>query len=844
MKRKKFFLVTVIIIISSCGSSSTDNQINKDISDTLKENISGYDIFFDAVSPESEEETVPVLGDFGFPCTQNSDCESGFCVEGYNGFICTQKCTDQCPKGFSCVGVLVSPDVVFLCLPVFSKLCQPCKDDLQCSGGKCMDLQGEKFCSNSCENENCPGTYECKDVYLEQNYKLCVPKTGSCECDKNSIGLERSCKVISGMELCYGIEICGEHGWGNCVLPDEICDSKDNDCDGKTDEGFLNLQTGKYDTDKACGICGNNCSVLNFNNAEGVCDKNKTVPDCTMKCLKDYFDVNKNPSDGCECKFQSSEDIPDGTDQNCDGVDGEILNAVFVNKNGNDANTGTIDDPLITVQAAVDLADSQSLRDVYVATGVYEESVMLKSGVSVYGGYSSDFFVRNRILYETVIMGSSPYADKPGTVNAKEINAAEETRFDGFTVFGVNNKKETGNTYAVWIKDCVSSLHITNNRIIAGDAGNGNFGMDGEGGDHGNAGTKGLDAKDIGKNTCSASDLNAGGSGGTKTCQGINISGGDGGTAVCPDYDEDGTQPKSSPYKQTQKTEESGKKGAGLTGGSGGAAGYDAIIYDGSDSECGICNPPRKKAGDPFLPSAGEYGIDGSDGMSGSGGQGCDKPDGEVISGLWSGMKGEIGADGEPGSGGGGGGAAGGVETINCSTYTMVKYPDIGGSGGGGGSGGCGATGGYGGTGGGGSFSVFVSFTNQSDNVPEIKGNTIETGNGGHGGDGGNGGVGGLEGDGMPGGASGDTTIDAWCADQGGRGGQGGNGGHGGGGGGGCGGVSYGIFVWNADAGSLYKSPENSFVLSGQGGKGGSGGSSLGNNGNKGADGKSGATNF
>lgn len=790
---------------------------------------------------EIEIDLPKTFGEFGDPCKSNEDCQSGFCVEGYEGYICTILCQTECPSGYVCIGVSINPpDITFLCLPLVSKLCQSCKNDIQCSGGKCVSMEGKNFCLTPCKvDSECPKSYLCKD-------DLCTPKSASCECSPESVGLERSCKKVYETNVCYGVEICGEDGWGECLLPDEVCDGKDNNCNGKIDEGFYNPQKGKYDTDIACGICGNNCTVLKFSNAKGVCNAEKFVPDCKMECLSGFFDVNKNPNDGCECKFLSSTDKPNGFDENCDGIDGEVKNGVFVAKNGKDTNEGSIDSPVRTIQKGINIASEKKLRDVYVATGVYVESLELSGGVYVYGGYSSNFLIRDIVLYETVIFGTEPTKEKPAAVNAKSIPLNNGATLDGFTIFGFNNKKKGGSSYAVYIQDCTSSLSVRNNYIIAGDGGNGMRGQDGDDGENGVPGTNGKGAKDIGNEKCNSSHHNAGGIGGKKVCDGIDVSGGDGGNAICPDYDEDGAQPKSSPYKQTQKPEEFGKNGNGYGGGKGGSPGYDAIIWYGPGSECGICNPPRKKDGDPFLPQGGEYGKDGENGKNGKGGGGCKNSQGKVIDGLWFGDKGENGNNGQGGGGGGGGGAAGGVETIGCTQYKFAKFPDIGGSGGGGGSGGCGGKFGTGGESGGGSFGIFLIFSKQPELVPFLENNIIETGNAGLGGDGGNGGVGGLGGDGKPGGPSGDGTVDAWCADLGGRGGQGGNGGHGGGGGGGCGGVSYGIFASGQGFINLsgYKSPANSFILKAKTAAGGSGGSSLGEKGGKGADGIVAETNF
>ena len=90
------------------------------------------------------------------------------------------------------------------------------------------------------------------------------------------------------------------------------------------------------------------------------------------------------------------------TDTNCDGIDGNAANAIFVSAvDGNDAGTGTRLNPLRTVTAGV-AAAATSAKDVYVAGGTYNGTVALADDVGVYGGYELGFLNRSEAEVTTI----------------------------------------------------------------------------------------------------------------------------------------------------------------------------------------------------------------------------------------------------------------------------------------------------------------------------------------------------------------------------------------------------------------------------------------------------------
>ncbi len=804
----------------------------------------------DSGGQDTSSKDVNTAADFGKPCKSDSDCASGWCIEGYSGYFCTQTCAGQCPKNHVCQKVFAGDKQgVFLCVAPVNKLCKPCGSDLDCSGGACVTSGAESFCADPCGagQAPCPGSHQCQPITNPDGTpgpQVCMPKTGSCSCTAASPGLVRACQQSSGPTSCYGIEVCQAGKWGACQLPGENCNGQDDDCDGVIDNGFVD-NNGAYTTLQACGQCGINCQVLQGAHAKPACSSNNGAAKCQLICDTNWFDTNDNPKDGCECGKVGSVDQPDGPDQNCDGIDGEVDNGVFVALTGKDIAAGTQAAPLATIAAGIAKAKQLGKRDVYVATGVYAGSLALVAEVHVYGGYSADFKAHDPQAYETVVFGSAFKADQPGAVNAIGLLGSKAT-LDGFTVFGASTKVKGASTYAIYVRDCDAGLRLRGNKVIAGDAAGGKPGTAGGNGAAGSPGTAGGNAKDIGTAAClTTTHATLGGKGGVHTCGGSDVSGGGGGKAICPDYDEDGTQPKSSPYKQTLSAAEQGLAGKGNSGGKGGASGYDSLIWEGSSSACGICVQPKFDDSSDFLSGTGLNGADGGDGALGAAGGGCDGQTGKVAGGVWQVGSAGDGLAGAAGSGGGGGGAGGGVETsVACKTNPAFKFPDVGGSGGGAGAGGCGATGGSAGGSGGGSFALFLTFSAVPATLPQIADNLLVTGNGGDGGPGGQGGVGGLGGDGKFGGGD-DPAKLAWCASAGGRGGQGGNGGHGGGGGGGCGGVSFGIFLSGTGAVDANKlATANTVQVLGVPGLGGAGGKSLGKGGGDGGSGSGGAVNW
>jgi len=99
------------------------------------------------------------------------------------------------------------------------------------------------------------------------------------------------------------------------------------------------------------------------------------------------------------CTPGTSVDLPDsaGKDTNCDGIDGTAATSVFVAPTGLDSGAGTKDDPVRTINKAVQLAQASNgrLTAVIICSSTYTENVSITgSSPGLYGGYDCNSWAR------------------------------------------------------------------------------------------------------------------------------------------------------------------------------------------------------------------------------------------------------------------------------------------------------------------------------------------------------------------------------------------------------------------------------------------------------------------
>jgi hypothetical protein len=199
----------------------------------------------------------------GCPCTDNGDCDSGWCItDPDGGSVCTSTCIDECPIGWACKGLTnLGSDITFICVPRWTGQCRPCQTDGDCElpDSKCLAYQGaERYCGTVCDSTaECPADFDCDAGH-------CRRVVGECTCSESAVadGAETLCTNTNPIGSCEGTRACGPAGLSACSAATpaaETCDGADNDCDGLTDEACTNSSHGNLFGDGA---------VLNSDNGQ------------------------------------------------------------------------------------------------------------------------------------------------------------------------------------------------------------------------------------------------------------------------------------------------------------------------------------------------------------------------------------------------------------------------------------------------------------------------------------------------------------------------------------------------------------------------------------------------
>ena len=680
-------------------------------------------------------------------CVHNSDCTAGVAnlCQGNNGVACL--------GGF--------------CVPTGKP--ENCDDGIACVNASCDANTNQ--CVYTPNDSACPvGSYCDPTLNCVANLP-CTPGDSVCDrLDTNAcLGLW-SCVATGGMDA----------GASYCVQASPPCQNIPNAatlCNGISDGGAAPVGDGGAVT----------CSWQ--------CDPGYDHPVWTGTTWQQAFTIDSPPDvAGCDCKFAETSDggiaydPPDlgFTDSNCDGIDGTIAVAVFVDVNALTGGDGSMRYPFVTIGEGITAAQASAgaKTDVYVSKGTYPENVTMVNGVGIYGGYDSSNKWSRSLTTNTTLIASQTNVG---------VDVQNLTKPFNIQLFSVSSQAATGtanngggqSSYGIRVVNCSAGGTISGCTITPGagapapsGAPTGSPGVGGSQGGNASNGTPGAG----GGSACGAS----GGAGGAGVG---NINGG---------------------VQGTQGTTVSGG-GAGGPGGPGGSAGY--------------CNATSAGNGDN-APSFTPGGAQGNSGPNASTGTALGTFD---SSGNYQPAQGIGGGTGAPGGGAGGGGSGGGTQ-YGCGFLDLSCCEADSGGGGGGGGGGCGGNPGGGGYGGGSSFALVLIGSSLT-----LTSNNLSTAPGGNGGPGGGGGAGGVGGGGGAGGSNyngGDHSAGSGANGQ-----SGGSGGEGGGGSGGPGGSSA-CFAFTGTS----PSSSGDTCSNGGAGTGGQGGSNGLSNAGTGPNGETGTT--
>jgi hypothetical protein len=266
---KRLVFVAAILFLWACTGSTgvVESDVVEDVGgvDSLTpDNVAGRElgqadgqvqppeeVFDFGEVPDEQGQPLCEAGEGCFldPCGENSDCQSGWCVEHMGENVCTIECTEECPPGWGCQQIGGGPDLSFVCVSNVSNLCKPCAVTSDCKspgGAEDVCLQyGEEgsFCGAACTTDDeCPWGFSCLTTITVDGVSTlqCAADAGVCPCAAKSValGLSTPCEQSNEAGSCSGKRTCTEAGLGECdaSLPaEETCNGIDDDCDGVVD---------------------------------------------------------------------------------------------------------------------------------------------------------------------------------------------------------------------------------------------------------------------------------------------------------------------------------------------------------------------------------------------------------------------------------------------------------------------------------------------------------------------------------------------------------------------------------------------------------------------------------
>ena len=264
LTRKSLLAAGISMALWAAACSSTPGAVDPGGTTDAKTDGSHTELNFgpdteggltDASSTDAsvDASTTVLPGEFSAPCKDESDCNSGLCIQAYGGKICSHACdTAACEPGYACQQVMSSgQDQIYACVLKFKHLCEPCAENKDCNdpgetNNVCIGF-GEtgSFCGATCDptSSDCPGGYTCQTVVNPATgAKISQCKhAGICDCNAKATeqGLSTKCSITNEYGKCGGVRQCGVGGLSECsaqVPVTEECNGIDDDCNGQTDD--------------------------------------------------------------------------------------------------------------------------------------------------------------------------------------------------------------------------------------------------------------------------------------------------------------------------------------------------------------------------------------------------------------------------------------------------------------------------------------------------------------------------------------------------------------------------------------------------------------------------------